>query len=566
LGESFLRTTGMPATESLLNELDRCAQDPVTPTQAPITQPDRSALQPQVTVRQSQDSPTHSPTTQPTLQSAGQSGKKFVSQAHGASSDEVPLGVLEVPIGVWGSRRGAFSSGQQGRIEVFAEETSTVIVFPHGAVIRLSAAVAPGQMMMVTNRNSNQVAACRVVKARNYPNAKGYAEVEFFRPTIDFWGGYVPQGTMKLTESPAPEKLSEDFWSNGYTPEMINLLANARAAARVVPTSVRNKVAPIGKPGQRPGMVTSVPALQNPLPSLAAATSRKLAVASAQEHRREDAASERSWIRDFLSSLPGQVVALSGADRNFSPKHRMAFAWVTVTCLLVMGATGMFLLRRGAVQSGATAQINPAPEASAVSSAANATGSGQTENNSGSATSGVPIIAKTENFPGSPGREFGYNARNSQPSKRTSSLERKILNDGKPLPAPAAARRSTTVIGRELPPNVAAENSNAGAGVNPVLFAALMTPGGRVREPKLIVQSAPDYPAMAKRAQVEGEVTVSAVIDINGKLTNMKAVSGPTMLQQAALDSLRTWKYEPAFLNDKPVPVQTSITVKFRLR
>jgi protein TonB len=42
-------------------------------------------------------------------------------------------------------------------------------------------------------------------------------------------------------------------------------------------------------------------------------------------------------------------------------------------------------------------------------------------------------------------------------------------------------------------------------------------------------------------------------------------VSGSPMLQQAALDSLRTWKYEPALLNDKPVPVQTSITVKFRL-
>ena len=60
--------------------------------------------------------------------------------------------------------------------------------------------------------------------------------------------------------------------------------------------------------------------------------------------------------------------------------------------------------------------------------------------------------------------------------------------------------------------------------------------------------------------------TVEAVIDITGKLTNMKVVSGQPLLQQAALDSLRTWKYEPAYLNDKPVPVQTSITVKFRLR
>jgi len=71
---------------------------------------------------------------------------------------------------------------------------------------------------------------------------------------------------------------------------------------------------------------------------------------------------------------------------------------------------------------------------------------------------------------------------------------------------------------------------------------------------------------MAKQSQIEGEVTVNAVIDITGKLSSMKVVSGSPLLQQAALDSLRTWKYEPAYLNDKPVPVQTSITVKFRLR
>jgi protein TonB len=70
---------------------------------------------------------------------------------------------------------------------------------------------------------------------------------------------------------------------------------------------------------------------------------------------------------------------------------------------------------------------------------------------------------------------------------------------------------------------------------------------------------------LAKRAGIEGEVTIAAVIDINGKLTSMTVVSGSPLLRQAALDSLRAWKYEPAYLNDKPVPVQTSVTVKFRL-
>jgi protein TonB len=43
-------------------------------------------------------------------------------------------------------------------------------------------------------------------------------------------------------------------------------------------------------------------------------------------------------------------------------------------------------------------------------------------------------------------------------------------------------------------------------------------------------------------------------------------VSGPPLLHQAAIDSLRTWKYQPGYLNEKPVPTKTSITVNFRLR
>jgi len=46
----------------------------------------------------------------------------------------------------------------------------------------------------------------------------------------------------------------------------------------------------------------------------------------------------------------------------------------------------------------------------------------------------------------------------------------------------------------------------------------------------------------------------------------MTVVSGAPLLQNAALDSLRTWKYRPGYLNEKPVSTKTSITVNFRLR
>jgi protein TonB len=86
-----------------------------------------------------------------------------------------------------------------------------------------------------------------------------------------------------------------------------------------------------------------------------------------------------------------------------------------------------------------------------------------------------------------------------------------------------------------------------------------------MKEPKLVSRSVPIYPTIAKETGVEGQVTIDAVIDSTGRLTSMKVVSGALLLQQAALDSLRNWKYEPGYLDDRPVPVSTSITVKFRL-
>jgi protein TonB len=75
----------------------------------------------------------------------------------------------------------------------------------------------------------------------------------------------------------------------------------------------------------------------------------------------------------------------------------------------------------------------------------------------------------------------------------------------------------------------------------------------------------PSYPASAKQINLQGEITVQATIDAAGKVTDAKAVSGPPLLQQAAMDAVRRWKYEPATLDGKPVPMQIVVKVKFNL-
>lgn len=89
--------------------------------------------------------------------------------------------------------------------------------------------------------------------------------------------------------------------------------------------------------------------------------------------------------------------------------------------------------------------------------------------------------------------------------------------------------------------------------------------GGRVKEPKLIRRVEPMYPPLAMQTRMQGTVIVDAVIDERGDVTEVKAISGPPLLIQAALDAVRRWKYEPTYLNEQPVAVQLNVTVAFKL-
>jgi len=90
--------------------------------------------------------------------------------------------------------------------------------------------------------------------------------------------------------------------------------------------------------------------------------------------------------------------------------------------------------------------------------------------------------------------------------------------------------------------------------------------GGDVKTAKLITSVHPVYPQLAKSQHVSGDVKVDALIGANGRVTTMKVVSGPTLLHQAAMDALRQWKYEPATLDGKPVPMHLTVTLQFRLQ
>jgi TonB family protein len=95
----------------------------------------------------------------------------------------------------------------------------------------------------------------------------------------------------------------------------------------------------------------------------------------------------------------------------------------------------------------------------------------------------------------------------------------------------------------------------------------IYTVGGEVRAPRLVRRSEPRFPPALLRAGVHGTVKVQCIIDRNGRLRDPKIVfSSQPMLNQAVLDSLPEWRFEPASLNGNAVDAYFDLTVTFSFR
>jgi protein TonB len=81
----------------------------------------------------------------------------------------------------------------------------------------------------------------------------------------------------------------------------------------------------------------------------------------------------------------------------------------------------------------------------------------------------------------------------------------------------------------------------------------------------LVEKVLPAYPSIAKETHTEGVVVLQATISKSGTIENLRVESGPPMLRQAALEAVSNWRYRPYLLNGKPVEVETTVNVVFRL-
>jgi TonB family protein len=125
---------------------------------------------------------------------------------------------------------------------------------------------------------------------------------------------------------------------------------------------------------------------------------------------------------------------------------------------------------------------------------------------------------------------------------------------------PAAAIQPTPAPPQFTPPRAAAAN----APETPTPGALRI--GNGVSPPVPVSSREPAYTEEARRAKIQGTVSLSLVVDANGDPQNIRVVrSLDPGLDQKAIEAVREWKFKPGQKDGQPVAVIASIQVNFRL-
>lgn len=85
------------------------------------------------------------------------------------------------------------------------------------------------------------------------------------------------------------------------------------------------------------------------------------------------------------------------------------------------------------------------------------------------------------------------------------------------------------------------------------------------KQPVVIKKVQPEYPDIARKANITGKVFVTALVNKQGKVEAIGKVTGPEVFHEAARAATLQWEFEPAIQNDKPVKVWVSVPFTFTL-
>jgi len=516
---------------------------------------------------------------------------------------------LEVPVTLQGSKI-VPGTGQR---ELFTESATTTLVFDNGAVLNLKSRVQVGQSLFLRNEKTGRETLVRVTEAPA-EGENGPTDLEFTSHDPGFWGApekpepHAEEVVQTAVSAPAPAppaSMREEIMSSHDTaPVAVATASHAEAdASHDNPLAMMSAPASTMTVPNEPARAAEPEEEEPPHPFTAA----KEELASASDapeppsevvaHAPRDPSFQHADVPEFnpqkfeesLAALmavdakrPKRVA--TGQEIEAAKAERVAAAQANANTNAEDAIEGEFippkksiqqLLTTGkgaiAVQAAAGVVIvvclgfiwhavhgisvfGSAPPPPAVASKpAPAKGAASAPNAAaakpGSANGATPGPA-TAPANGQPSVAV------QTPASKTPSAS---LAAVKPTPAvksvakqPAMATKPATGTIDLTAPPVSAKHMKA------------VAPGAVVIPAKIISQPQPTFPDWAKGLDVDGTVTIDAVIDERGNPTKMKVLSGPHVLARSAEQAVGLWLFEPALQDGKPVASHMILIVEFQ--
>jgi protein TonB len=85
-----------------------------------------------------------------------------------------------------------------------------------------------------------------------------------------------------------------------------------------------------------------------------------------------------------------------------------------------------------------------------------------------------------------------------------------------------------------------------------------------VQLPALVSRKDPVYPYAARAARIQDVVVLEGVVGTNGRVRDLRAISGRQVFWQAAIDAVGQWVYKPAMLNGTAIEARVRVEIRFR--
>ena len=144
------------------------------------------------------------------------------------------------------------------------------------------------------------------------------------------------------------------------------------------------------------------------------------------------------------------------------------------------------------------------------------------------------------------------------PAEPTATPEAEAANPDAPTSAgPMEARAETTAA-----PTLEAV---APARPDPSPVVEPVRVGGNVAQPRKTWNVQPEYPRLARLRRIQGIVILEVTVDRQGNVSNVSVLRSAEGLDEAAVEAVRRWRYEPTIVNGRPVSVVLTETVRFQI-